>query len=81
MVEKQPVTTKAFIEGDVYIDYPYERVMFRYEKETNTVYQRWYAESHEKQIPLDSHLYNESHSGGFMITREEYFKHIVGSKE
>lgn len=65
---------KAFIEGDVYIDYPYERVKFRYERETNTVYQRWYEEPEETRIPSDSELYNESHSGGFAITREEYYR-------
>ena len=72
-MERKPVTTKAFIEGDVYIDYPYERVKFRYVRATNTVYQRWYGKS-ESEIPHDSELYNESHSGGWAITREEYYR-------
>ncbi len=67
------VTTDAFLKGDVYIDYPYEDVKFRYEKATNKVYRRWYGES-EMEIPHDSELYNESHSGGWAITREEYFR-------
>ena len=72
-MSRQPVTTKAFLVGDVYIDYPYEGVKFRYEHATNTVYQKWYGES-ETRIPNDSELYNESHSGGFAITREEYWR-------
>jgi len=72
-MERQTVTAKAFIEGDVYIDYPDERVKFRYVRATLTACQRWYGES-ESQIPHDSELYNESHSGGWAITREEYFR-------
>jgi hypothetical protein len=71
-VKRERVTIKAFIEGDVYIDYPYEDVKFRFEKETGKVYQRWYGGS-EMEIPGDSELYHESHSGGWAITREEYF--------
>jgi len=73
-MERQPVRLDAFMEGDVYIDYPYERVKFRYEKETHTVYQRWYSETHETPIDHDSHLYNEAHSGGFMVSREDYYR-------
>ncbi len=74
MVKRERVTMKAFIEGDVYIDYPYEDVKFRFEKETNRVYRRWYGESEEMEIPYHSDLYNQSHSGGWAITREEYFR-------
>ena len=42
-MKRKRVTIKAFIEGDVYIDYPYEDVKFRFEKETGKVYQRWYG--------------------------------------
>ena len=73
MVTRERVTTKAFMEGDVYIDYPYEEVKFRFEKETIKVYRRWYGES-EMEIPYHSDLYNKSHSGGWAITREEYFR-------
>ena len=71
-MERKPVTLRAFTEGDVYIDYPYEKVKFRFELTTRAVYQRWYDET-EMRISHDAELYNEAHSGGFMITREEYF--------
>lgn len=72
--ERRPVTMQAFIDGDVYIDYPYERVKFRWEHATKTVYQWWYFEATETQIRHDAELYNEAHSGGFAITREEYYR-------
>jgi len=72
-VTRERVTIKAFIEDDVYIDYPYEDVKFRFDKKTGKVYRRWYGVS-EMEIPYDSELYNESHSGGWAITREEYFR-------
>ncbi len=70
---RERVTTKAFLKGDVYIDYPYEDVKFRYENATNKVYRRWYGEP-EMEIPMSSDLYNEAHSGGWQISREEYFR-------
>jgi len=67
------VTIKAFIEGDVYIDYPYEDVKFRFEKETGKVYKRRYG-GVEMEIPGNSKLYYEARRGGCAITREEYFR-------
>ncbi len=59
----------------------YGRIIFNvfvksrhFEKETNKVYRRWYGESEEMEIPYDSDLYNVSHSGGWAITREKYFR-------
>lgn len=66
------VRTAAFIEGDVYIDYPYEAVKFRFERATLKVFQRFYGEP-EDEIPHNSELYNEAHSGGWRITAEDYF--------
>jgi hypothetical protein len=69
---KRP-TQAAFRGGDVYIDYPYEDVKFRFEKATGRVYRRWYRESEEMEIPYDSELYNDAHSRGWLITRDEYY--------
>jgi hypothetical protein len=71
-VTRERVHLEAFMVGDVYIDYPYEDVKFRFDKKAGKVYQRWYGGS-EMEIPHDSELYHESHSGGWAITREEYF--------
>lgn len=37
------VMMDAFLKGDVYIDFPYEKAKFRFEKDTLKVYQRWYG--------------------------------------
>ena len=67
------VTMDAFLEGDVYIDYPYEDAKFRFEKATNKVYQRGYGGT-EMEIPYSSDLYHEAISAGEQITREDYFR-------
>jgi hypothetical protein len=71
--ERKRVTTDAFLKGDVYIDYPYEEAKFRFEKATLKVYRRFYGEP-EREIPHSSNLYNEAISGGWQITREDYFR-------
>ena len=67
------VTTDAFIEGDVYIDYPYEAAKFRFERATLKVFQRFYGEP-EDEIPHNSELYHEGRLGGWQITAEDYFQ-------
>lgn len=49
----------AFLKGDVFIDFPYERAKFRWEKDTKKVYRRFYGEA-EDEIPPSSHLYNQA---------------------
>jgi len=70
--KRERVTTKAFVEGDVYIDYPYENAKFRYERATLKVYRYFYGEP-EMEIDSSSHLYMDAISGGWRITRAEYF--------
>jgi hypothetical protein len=69
--ERERVTSDDFLTGDVYIDYPYEKAKFRFEKATLKVYRRWYGED-EMEIPHDSHLYMEAINGGWRITKDEY---------
>lgn len=69
----QRVTADAFNEGDVYIDYPYERAKFRWELETKRVYRRFYGEQ-EVEIPHSSKLFHEAQSGGWVIDAEAYFQ-------
>jgi hypothetical protein len=66
------VSLDAFQAGDVYIDFPYEDVKFRFEKRTRKVYGRFYGKP-EHEIDPKSVLYHEAISAGTLITREEYF--------
>ncbi len=61
-----------FRNRDIYIDYPYEHAMFRWEKETEKVYTRFYGKR-ETEIDHTSHLFNEAISAGEQITRDAYF--------
>ncbi len=63
----------AFQAGDVYLDYPSEDVKFRYEKESNKVFRRFYGQP-EKEILPSSELYNEAISAGTQITKEKYYE-------
>jgi hypothetical protein len=66
------VAIEEFIKGDVYIDFPYEDVKFRYENRTGRVFRRFYGEA-EKEIVPDSDLYHDAISAGKQITRDEYY--------
>ena len=67
------VQMDAFQAGDVYIDYPSEEAKFRYEKETNKVFRRFYNQP-EKEILPSAELYNEAISAGAQITKEQYYE-------
>jgi len=63
---------EAFRKGDVYLDYPFEDVKFRWEKQTQKVYRRFYGEA-ETEISHTSNLYHDAISAGKLVTREEYY--------
>ena len=62
----------AFVAGDVYIDYPYEEVFFRFEQSTGKIYRQFYGEPTESEIERSSKLYAEARTAGDPITRSEY---------
>ena len=72
------VLMDAFLEGDVFLDLPYEKAKFRFEKNTRKVYRRFYGEP-EVEIPSNSHLYHDAISAGEQITREDYYRDEPGS--
>jgi hypothetical protein len=65
--------SEAFRAGDIYLEYPYEDVKFRWEHETERVYRRFYGKR-EVEVPHDSNLFNEAIRFGEQITREEYWE-------
>ena len=46
----------AIIAGDVWIDYPFEEVKFRWHKATRKVFQRFYREP-EEEVAANAALY------------------------
>ncbi len=63
---------EVFREGhDVYIDYPFEDVMFRYEYRSAKVFRKFYGEA-EHETDYTSNLFREAMSAGQQITAEQY---------
>ncbi|MFB3923092.1 MAG: hypothetical protein ACE145_15325 [Terriglobia bacterium] len=71
------VPLEAFREGhDVYIDYPFEDAMFRYEHKTGKVFRKFYGEA-EVEIEHSSELFHDAirssgGGGGRLISAEQY---------
>jgi hypothetical protein len=66
------IPISAFEAGDVYIDFPYEEVMFRYDSKTGKVFRRFYGDAVEKEVDLASNLYADATIAGTQITQLEY---------
>lgn len=60
---------------DIYVDYPFENVMFRWDFSERIIYRKFYGEKeHSGSIPHHNRLYNDALLFGDEITREEYMK-------
>lgn len=60
-------------ENDVYIDYPFEGVMFRCIKKGGPIYRKFYGETESPHpIPDENRLFNDALLSGDEITQEEY---------
>ena len=57
---------------DIYIDYPFEQVKFRWAKDTATKYRRFYGQA-EVEVPKASKMFDDAVAAGREITRDEYF--------
>lgn len=66
---------ERFRHADVYVDYPFESVLFRWDFLEKKIYRRFYGENESSEpIPYDNRLFNEAICFGDEITREEYIK-------
>jgi hypothetical protein len=64
---------KIFADRDVYINYPFEEVMFRWNHVEQKVYVRFYGNAeYRNPIPQDNRLYNDALLYGSEISREQY---------
>ena len=66
------VPSAAFRAGDVYIDYPYENMMFRFDSKTGKVFRKLHGTLSETEIPHTSSLFNEARIAGDLTTEEHY---------
>jgi len=59
---------------DVFIDYPFEDVMFRWSHSEKRIFRKFYgAEESRDSVPHDNGLFNQALLGGEEITREQYY--------
>jgi hypothetical protein len=49
-----------FRDRDIYVDYPFEDVMFRFDHKTNGFYQKFYGAAHEAVVPQDNKLLTDA---------------------
>jgi hypothetical protein len=66
---------ELFDKQDVYIDYDFEEVMYRYDLKTRKRYVKFYGKEESPYVvPHDNRLYNDALLYGEQITKEEYEK-------
>ena len=69
------IRSERFKNEDIYIDYPYEDIMFRWDHIDKLIYKKFYCQKeYPEPVPHDSELYNEARRFGKEITREQYIK-------
>jgi len=62
-----------FIKRDIYIDYPFEEVMFRWNHKEKKFYRKFYGETeYGKTIPAENRLLNDAMRFGEEIDMREY---------
>ncbi|WP_263260611.1 hypothetical protein [Pseudomonas sp. RIT-PI-S] len=58
---------------DIFVSYPYEEVMYRWDHRSKKVFVRFYGASESSHtVPYDNRLFNEALCFGDEITQEEY---------
>ena len=64
---------EAFRDRDVFVDFPFEEVMFRWDHVTKLIFRRFYGEAEQTNpVPHDNNLFNEALRFGEETTRERY---------
>jgi hypothetical protein len=64
---------KSFDERDIYVDYPLEQVMFRWDHINKVIYRKFYAESEFSEVITSSNgLFNDALRFGTEVTADDY---------
>lgn len=67
-----PVSTSKFLQGEVFIDYPQEEVMFHFDPASKRILRRFYDEDDETEIEIENQLYADAIRFGEETTAERY---------
>jgi hypothetical protein len=74
MEEVMAISSEAFQDGDVYIDFPFARVMFHWEKRGGTsgvLWRRFYG-GHVNAASAQSNLFRDAQRHGIQITAGQF---------
>ena len=64
---------ELFAQQDVYIDYPFEEVMYRWDHEAKRIYVKFYGKAESSSpISYDNRLFNDALLSGRQVSREIY---------
>jgi hypothetical protein len=66
------IPLSVFRTGDVYIEYAFEDVLFRYDHESGRYFRKFLGEAGEDEIEFDNALFNDALSSGVLTTGERY---------
>jgi hypothetical protein len=68
------IPKEQFRDRDIYIDYDFEEVMFRYEHSTRRFFRKFYGESNdaEDEVPYDNRLLTDAILAGDEIDAKTY---------
>lgn len=68
-----PVGSERFRAGDVYLEYSFEDVRFRYELATRRFFRRFGDEADETEVAFDNRLLNDAIRFGEEIGAQRYW--------
>ena len=64
---------ERFSGEDIYVDYPFEAVMFRWDHTERKIYRRFYGKVETGPVPHDNGLFNDALRFGEETTKDNYF--------
>lgn len=67
------IPISAFRKSDLYIEYRFEKVLFRYEKESERFFCKFYSDTEEHERSHDNKLLCDAELSGVLTTAERYF--------
>ena len=67
------ISNERFQQGEVFVDYDIEEVLFRYEPGTRRFFRKFYGESKEDEVPHDNRLLNDAIRFGDETDPETYY--------
>jgi|APFre7841882630_1041343.scaffolds.fasta_scaffold45993_1 hypothetical protein len=64
---------ETFVGRDVFVDYSFEEVMFRWDHANKLIYRKFYGSPEgAESVPYDNRLFNDALLYGEEITRDQY---------